>query len=285
MLMKALMFVSLKVGHAAGCRQRHDCSDEVLLRLPNAIFGALTVIPLFLLTAAFFDRWTGLVAAAFWAVGINAITFNRIGKEDTLLVFFMLFAFYFYLRAKQTDTQKRAPVQTKLSAQRNFFWADARFEILSPLLRTERALSSQLTECGNASPASRPAKRRDIFLHRDARRVHHCEPAGAVAAGLELSECLHGRKTAGSFGLSLCRSSLQEQRVALAFLGHAHLFLSGVHGDQDSACSCSVRSWSGWWFRSNAGRTRAMRLSFSCFCSGSFLIRCLARSGCAIRFR
>jgi 4-amino-4-deoxy-L-arabinose transferase-like glycosyltransferase len=60
---------------------------------------------LFLLTAAFFDRCTGLIAAAFWAGGINAITFNRIGKEDTLLVFFMLFAFYFYLRAKQTDTR------------------------------------------------------------------------------------------------------------------------------------------------------------------------------------
>jgi hypothetical protein len=107
MLMKALMFVSLKVGQAllAGGRA---ISNEALLRLPNAIFGALTVIPLFLLTAAFFDRWTGLIAAAFWACGINAITFNRIGKEDTLLVFFMLFAFYFYLRAKQTDTRNVA---------------------------------------------------------------------------------------------------------------------------------------------------------------------------------
>jgi 4-amino-4-deoxy-L-arabinose transferase-like glycosyltransferase len=107
MLMKALMFVSMKVGHALAAGGR-AISDEALLRLPNAIFGALTVIPLFLLTAAFFDRWTGLIAAAFWACGINAITFNRIGKEDTLLVFFMLFAFYFYLRAKQTDTRNIA---------------------------------------------------------------------------------------------------------------------------------------------------------------------------------
>jgi 4-amino-4-deoxy-L-arabinose transferase-like glycosyltransferase len=99
MLMKALMFASLKVGHAL----LDGVSNEALLRLPNAIFGALTVVPLFLLTAAFFDRWTGLLAAAFWAGGVNAITFNRIGKEDTLFVFFMLFAFYFYLRAKQTD--------------------------------------------------------------------------------------------------------------------------------------------------------------------------------------
>ncbi|HEV7797658.1 MAG TPA: glycosyltransferase family 39 protein [Pyrinomonadaceae bacterium] len=103
MLMKALMYASLRVGHAL--RSDGAVSDEALLRLPNAIFGALTVIPLFLLTAAFFDRWTGLTAAALWAVGINAITYNRIGKEDTLLVLFMLFAFYFYLRAKQTDTR------------------------------------------------------------------------------------------------------------------------------------------------------------------------------------
>ncbi|HEV2826901.1 MAG TPA: glycosyltransferase family 39 protein [Pyrinomonadaceae bacterium] len=104
MLMKALMFGSLRAGHAL----QASISNEALLRLPNAIFGALTVIPLFLLTAAFFDRWTGLTAAALWAVGVNAISFNRIGKEDTLLVFFMLFAFYFYLRAKQTDTRNVA---------------------------------------------------------------------------------------------------------------------------------------------------------------------------------
>jgi hypothetical protein len=104
MFMKALMFVSMTLAVQGGGPDK--VSDEFALRLPNAIFGALTAIPLFLLTAAFFDRWTGLVAAALWAVGINAITYNRIGKEDTLLVFFMLFAFYFYLRAKQTDTRK-----------------------------------------------------------------------------------------------------------------------------------------------------------------------------------
>lgn len=93
MVMKVLMWASLR-GVPAG-------SEEAALRLPNALVGALTVIPLFLLMAAFFDRWHALLAAAFWAVGINAITHNRIGKEDSLLVFFMLFGFYFFLRAKQ----------------------------------------------------------------------------------------------------------------------------------------------------------------------------------------
>lgn len=93
MIMKMLMWASLRAVPAS--------SEEAALRFPNAVIGALTVIPLFLLTLAFFDRWHALLAAAFWAVGINAITHNRIGKEDSLLVFFMLFAFFFFVRAKQ----------------------------------------------------------------------------------------------------------------------------------------------------------------------------------------
>jgi hypothetical protein len=93
MVMKVLMWASLNSFPGA--------PEEAALRLPNAVIGALTVIPLFLLTLAFFDRWHALLAAAFWATGINAITHNRIGKEDSLLVFFMLFAFYFFVRAKQ----------------------------------------------------------------------------------------------------------------------------------------------------------------------------------------
>ena len=111
MLMKSLMFVSFGTAHWWNAHTHADAdefaaqgiSDEAALRFPNILFGALTVVPLYLLTAAFFDRRTGYLAAAFWAVGVNAITFNRVAKEDTLLVFFMLFAFYFYLRAKQTS--------------------------------------------------------------------------------------------------------------------------------------------------------------------------------------
>ena len=122
MLMKALMFISItRAGQGGGPDM---LIDEFALRLPNAIFGALTVIPLFLLTAAFFDRWTGLVAAALWAGGINAITYNRIGKEDTLLVFFMLFGFYFYLRAKRADTRKVALVR------RNYLFSAISFGLM-----------------------------------------------------------------------------------------------------------------------------------------------------------
>jgi hypothetical protein len=109
-LMKALISASVGAAHAweargaAGDRlTRLDVSDEAAIRLPNILFGSLTVFPIFLLTAAFFGRRTGLVAAALWATGVGAITYNRVAKEDTLLVFFLLFALYFYVRAKQTS--------------------------------------------------------------------------------------------------------------------------------------------------------------------------------------
>ena len=48
MLMKMLMWASLRGVPAS--------SEEAALRFPNALIGALTVIPLFLLTLALFDR-------------------------------------------------------------------------------------------------------------------------------------------------------------------------------------------------------------------------------------
>ena len=101
MVMKVLMLLSLT--------RAPNASEEAALRFPNALIGALTVIPLFLLTAAFFDRRTALLACAFWAFGINAITHNRIGKEDSLLVFFMLFAFLLFPTRKADATASTNP--------------------------------------------------------------------------------------------------------------------------------------------------------------------------------
>ncbi|MFN2599159.1 MAG: glycosyltransferase family 39 protein [Pyrinomonadaceae bacterium] len=105
MLMKTLMLVSTRAAAwwSDAAPDPVDISDEAALRFPNVLVGALTVLPLFLLTRSLFDRRTALAAAALWALGVNAITYNRIAKEDTLLVFFMLFAFYFYIRAKQAS--------------------------------------------------------------------------------------------------------------------------------------------------------------------------------------
>jgi dolichyl-phosphate-mannose-protein mannosyltransferase len=115
MMMKALIDVSMRVERAWNSVSPRHISDESALRFPNVLFGALTAIPLFLLTATLFDRRTGLWAAAFWSFGVNAITYNRIGKEDSLMVFFMLFAFYFFIRAKQIDAHD----QNRVSRLRN----------------------------------------------------------------------------------------------------------------------------------------------------------------------
>lgn len=106
MLMKLAIDVSMRAARALNSLTGSSISEEAALRFPNVLIGALTAIPLFLLTASLFDRNTALWAAAFWSFGVNAITYNRVGKEDTLMVFFMLFAFYFFIRAKQTDTRK-----------------------------------------------------------------------------------------------------------------------------------------------------------------------------------
>lgn len=124
MMMKLFVWGSVTVADFWKTSGGDAISDEAALRFPNALFGALTVIPLFLLTSALFDRWTGLLAAALWAGGVNAIGLNRIGKEDTLLVFFMLFGFYFYLRAKLTSPRFRE------FRRRNYFLSAGAFGLM-----------------------------------------------------------------------------------------------------------------------------------------------------------
>ena len=77
-----------------------EVSEEAALRLPNVIIGALTIIPLLLLTEALLGFRVALLASLLWAVGLNAICFNRIVKEDSLLVFFLFSGLYLYNRAK-----------------------------------------------------------------------------------------------------------------------------------------------------------------------------------------
>jgi dolichyl-phosphate-mannose-protein mannosyltransferase len=111
MLMKLLIDLSLRGARGWNSMFASAISDEAALRFPNALVGALTAIPLCLLTAALFDLSTGLWAAALWSFGVTAITFNRVGKEDTLMVFFMLFAFYLFIQAKTVDRSKTKRIE------------------------------------------------------------------------------------------------------------------------------------------------------------------------------
>ncbi|MGA9768295.1 MAG: glycosyltransferase family 39 protein [Blastocatellia bacterium] len=104
MVMKMLCYVSVhavaEYNKAIGRPVGLAISEEAALRLPNALFGALTVIPLLLLTTALLGFRTGVITSLLWATGMDAIWFSRIVKEDSLLVFFMFSGFYLYHRAK-----------------------------------------------------------------------------------------------------------------------------------------------------------------------------------------
>ncbi len=112
MVMKLLCYGSMQGAgawnRAVGSRLNVALSDEAALRLPNATFGALTVIPLFLLTTGLLGFRVGLITSLLWALGLDAIWFSRTTKEDTLLVFFMFCGFYLYHRAKHAAASELA---------------------------------------------------------------------------------------------------------------------------------------------------------------------------------
>ena len=108
MLMKALQTGSIFLAEqwndsflAAGRLPGLQIPPETALRLPGTIFGALTVILIYLLVAELFGVEVALIAAALWAFDPQAIGFNRIAKEDTFLLFFFLLANVFWLRGQR----------------------------------------------------------------------------------------------------------------------------------------------------------------------------------------
>jgi hypothetical protein len=103
MLMKSMVAVSLAATDLWN-RERggsRPVPEEVAVRLPNVIFGALTAVVLFFVAQEFFSVEIGLLTALLWSIGTIAIMDNRLAKEDTLLVFFTWLGYYFYLRAKR----------------------------------------------------------------------------------------------------------------------------------------------------------------------------------------
>lgn len=109
MLMKSAMTACVV---AAEWLERHVPSiaptPEAALRFPNAVFGALTTLVLAWLATLLFTSRVGLIAAGVWATNILAISVNRIGKEDTFLVFFMLLAYAAYFQAKRISLRRES---------------------------------------------------------------------------------------------------------------------------------------------------------------------------------
>ena len=83
-------------------------SPEAAIRLPNAMVGGATTSVVFLLAETLFDTTVGAWAGLFWALDVNAAAINRIGKEDTFLLFFLLLAAYLFERGKAASIPDRA---------------------------------------------------------------------------------------------------------------------------------------------------------------------------------
>jgi hypothetical protein len=103
MLMKLAMWGSVELAdvwnHVAPTGQ--TIAIESAIRLPNVLAGTLTTLALFGLAELLFGTAVAIVASLLWAVDVNAIAINRIGKEDTFLLFFFLLAMWCYERAKR----------------------------------------------------------------------------------------------------------------------------------------------------------------------------------------
>jgi Dolichyl-phosphate-mannose-protein mannosyltransferase len=128
MVMKLAMFASMEAAGAwnaiAPGLHAPVISDEAALRLPNAIAGSLLTGVIFLLCELLFGLPTAIWAALFWALDVNAAALNRIGKEDTFLLLFLLVGTWFYERAKlQVGTDREG-------AQRWFARAGGAFGLM-----------------------------------------------------------------------------------------------------------------------------------------------------------
>ncbi len=118
MLMKLAMGASLRVSEQWNQRVPVSCSitPEAAIRFPNCVFGALTTLVLGLLAAELFNPLIGILAGMFWATGMLSLAINRIGKEDTFLVFFLLLAYYAYLHAKHLGMSSMSSHHRRIQA-------------------------------------------------------------------------------------------------------------------------------------------------------------------------
>ncbi|MEQ1645528.1 MAG: glycosyltransferase family 39 protein, partial [Pyrinomonadaceae bacterium] len=102
-LMKGLQTVSIvaaeKLNNSVLPADSH-ISDEAALRFPIVLFGSLTVLLIFLLVSELFGRSIGLISAALWAVEPMAIGFDRVAKEDSLVLFFFLLTNFLWIKSQ-----------------------------------------------------------------------------------------------------------------------------------------------------------------------------------------
>ena len=98
--MKGLQTISISGAEKINSLISTKISEEAALRFPLALFGTFTSLFIFLVVSELFGRSIGLVSAAFWAVEPMAIGFDRIAKEDSLVLFFFLLTNLFLVKSQ-----------------------------------------------------------------------------------------------------------------------------------------------------------------------------------------
>ncbi|MBK8466361.1 MAG: glycosyltransferase family 39 protein [Chloracidobacterium sp.] len=110
-LMKGLQTISIasaeKLNNSIASPHLH-IPEEAALRFPVALFGTFTALLLFLFVSELFGRSIGLTTAALWSVEPMAIGFDRIAKEDSLVLFFFLVTSLFFVKS-QTKAEQGHP--------------------------------------------------------------------------------------------------------------------------------------------------------------------------------
>ena len=78
----------------------YKISDEAALRFPVALIGSFTALLIFLIVSELFGKSIGLISAVLWAIEPMAIGFDRVAKEDSLVLFFFLLTNLFWIRGQ-----------------------------------------------------------------------------------------------------------------------------------------------------------------------------------------
>jgi hypothetical protein len=107
-LMKGLQTISVSTAERLSAAAGLNVPVEAALRFPLALFGTFSILMIFLLASALFGRSIGIVAAGLLALEPMAIGFDRIAKEDSLVVFFFLVTQFLWVRS-QTKAQQEDP--------------------------------------------------------------------------------------------------------------------------------------------------------------------------------
>lgn len=124
MLMKALLTTSIVAAETwnassiVASNPSLSISTEAVLRIPGALFGALTSLLIFLVVTELFGAEIALLSAVLWAIDPMGIGFNRIAKEDTFLIFFFLLANVFWVRGQRVAESGEGKPE-------RYYWATA----------------------------------------------------------------------------------------------------------------------------------------------------------------